>query len=36
MVSRGLNFVTKYHDKTSWQVGEQILWQNGTIKPHGR
>ena len=22
MVSRGLNFVTKCHDTTSWQVGE--------------
>ena len=36
MVGRGLNFVTKCHDKTLWQVGEQILWQNVTIKHEGR
>ena len=36
MVGRRLNFVTKCHDKTSWQVGEQILWENVAIKQHGR
>ena len=36
MVGRWTNLVSKCYDKTAWYVGEQILWQNVTIKKHGR
>ena len=36
MVGRGLTFGKKCHDKTSWQVGEQMFWLNVAIKQHGR
>ena len=36
MVGWRTNFVTKCFDKTAWQVGEQILRENVTIKQHGK
>ena len=36
MVGRWTNFVTRFHDKTPWLVGEHISWQNVTINQHGK